>query len=184
MPLPPLATAGDCERYGYDDPGGALLERASARIRAYTGQQISRGQSTIHTHAGKLLMPQRPVNTILSVEANGQAVTDYLLLPGGYLSLPFLAVSFAGYLERAVATVTYDHGFDEVPEALIELCCGIASRLSNVSPALAAGYTSEQTGAESAGFGFDSFKGISDLVSGEQAVLDRIYPFRPAFIGS
>jgi hypothetical protein len=90
-----------------------------------------------------------------------------VLRSGGILETP----NFGGNLE-----VTYDHGFATVPDEVIELVCGVASRLTQINVAAASGVQQETAGSESVTFGFDSYKAISDLTAGEKAVLDRLFP--------
>lgn len=60
-------------------------------------------------------------------------------------------------------------------EELKEITISIAERLQTINPALANGVASESSDGVSVSLGFDSFKGISNLVAGETEALDKLY---------
>lgn len=168
--LPPLVTAADLTAYGYDTVPDGLLARASARVRRYTRQQITPGTSTVTvTGDGPWLLPQRPVTAVVSVtDADGDAVSDYELRG------QWLHSSVCGPLE-----VAYEHGYDTLPDDLVELVCAIAARLGEMPGAVGAGARTEQSGGESVTWGVEAYTSASGLTRGEQAALNRIYPNRP-----
>jgi len=172
--LPNLADQTDATAYGYGTITAAMFARASARVRGYTRQQITEGTSTISARGPIVQLPQRPVTEITSVTAILDDPTvldtdDWVLRAGGVLEVP----RYGGNLE-----IVYDHGWATLPDELVELVCGLASRLTNVNPAAGAGVQQETGGSESVTFGFDSYNAISELSTGEKRVLDRMFPPR------
>lgn len=172
-----LADQTDATAYGYGTITSAMFARASARVRGYTRQTITTATSTITARGPIVQLPQRPVQTIDGVTdaENAVALTtdDYLLRAGGILEVPL----YGGNLE-----IVYTHGWDALPDELIELVCGLASRLTNVNPAAGTGVQQETGGSESVTFGFDSYNAISELSTGEKRVLDRLFPPRAGVI--
>lgn len=169
-----LADQTDATAFGYGTIATAMFARASARVRGYVRQQITAGTSTVTVRGPVVLMPERPVTaitTVVDVSVVDDPYTleadEWVLRSGGILETP----DFGGNLE-----VTYSHGFATVPDELKELVCGLASRLTQINAAAAAGVQQETAGSESVTFGFDSYKAISDLTAGEKAVLDRLFP--------
>lgn len=144
------------------------LARASARIRAYTRQQVTVGTSTaLLPGPGPWLLTQRPVRAVTAVvDADGT--------PVGY--------RLAGQMLHADGedlTVTWDHGFTAVPDGLQEVCAQIAERLTNVPKALAEGVQQETVGGITQGFGAWAAGGVAELTPAERAVIDRFFPRRP-----
>lgn len=173
-----LATQADATAFGYGTISEAFFKRASARVRGYVGQEISQGSSTIIARGPVILLQQRPVLAVTQVKDENDnilPVEEYTLREGGTLEVP----NFGGNL-----TVTYTHGLATLPDELIEVVCNIASRLSQINPAAAAGVIQETGGSESVSFGFDSYNAISDLTTGEKAVLDRLFPHRATLVVS
>lgn len=169
--LPALALPMDATTFGVTASAEALI-RASVRVRAYTGQQISSGSSTVTLRGSVARLPQRPVRAVTSVvDADGQTIpaADWKLLPGGLLEVP----------TTGLVTVTYDHGFVEVPDEVIELVVTVAARLSATDPGLAGGVTQEQSGSSSQTFGVDAWRGLSSLTAEEKRALDRLFPRLP-----
>lgn len=169
-----LATQADATSFGYGTISDAMFKRASARVRGYTRQTISSATSTITVRGPIVVLPERPVQSITTVkdltypdDIYTLEADEWVLRPGGVLETP----DFGGNLE-----VAYSHGFATVPDEVIELVCGVAARLASISEAASTGVQQESAGSESVTFGFDSYKAISDLTTGEKAVLDRIYP--------
>jgi hypothetical protein len=173
-----LATQSDATALGYGTIPSAFFARASARVRGYVGQDITAGESTLVVRGPVVLLPQRPVNAVTEVKDNEDEVLlaeKYTLRVGGVLEVP-------EYGENL--TVKYTHGFTTLPDELVEVVCNIAARLSQINPAAAAGVIQETGGSESISFGFDSYNAISDLTTGEKAVLDRIFPHRASLVVS
>lgn len=122
--LPPLASAADLEALGIDTSDmsrvDSLLVSVSAEVREAAGVPISRTTSTV-TVGGTcdvfLDLPGRPVRAVSSVEVDGSSVDDWRLVDGRL----WRRCGWAG--THAPVTVTYDHGFDEVPADIVRLVC-------------------------------------------------------------
>jgi hypothetical protein len=171
-----LATQSDATAYGYGTISNAFFARASARVRGYVRQRITAGTSTIVARGPVILLPERPVASVTLVkDENGDTILPekYTLRQGGVLEVP-------EYGENL--TITYSHGFTALPDELVEVVCNVASRLSQINPAAAAGVIQETGGSESVSFGFDSYNAISDLTTGEKMVLDRLFPKRAGLV--
>jgi hypothetical protein len=168
--LPPLITEADLTEYGYDPAAAGKIPSASARIRRAAGrQQITPGTSQVTLRGpGPCRLPQRPATAVtaavdsdgnpVDVELDGQTVTSTACGP---------------------LTVTYTHGFDPLPDELIDLVCAVASRLAGVSSAMAAGVRTEQAGGESVTWGADGWAGTTGLTRPELEALRQIYPRLP-----
>lgn len=184
--LPPLATPQDATLFGYCVTAPQLA-RASARVRGFTKQQISLGTST-HIVIGqrKYLLPQRPVVEITEVKDHADFVLpvsayhldgQFLHLPVG--GTPWIANGPCYGGTKGAFRVTYDHGFEVLPDELIEVVCSIASRLTEQPEGLAAGARTEQAGGETVTWGTDAFAAVTDLTRAEKDVLRRIFPRLP-----
>lgn len=168
--LPPLAYADDAAGYGLTVDGPSLA-RASARIRGHVRQQITAGASTTILPASDRVLPERPVQSVESVtDADGNAVE--FTLEGARI-----VTAASGRL-----TVAYTHGFDALPDELVELVCTMAHRLGSIPAALVAGTQQEGAGPWQHTYGFDSHKAASGLTSGEKEVLARYWPRIPRTI--
>jgi hypothetical protein len=173
-----LANQADATAFGYGTIPGGFFTRASARVRAYVDQDITFGTSTLVARAPVVMLPQRPVVEVFSVTEDGVELeenNDWVLRVGGVIEIP----NQSGNLE-----INYSHGFDPVPDQVKEVVCSIASRLSTVTPEVAAGVIQETAGTESVSFGFDSYNAISELSTGEKRMLDRLFPKRPGVVVS
>jgi hypothetical protein len=169
-----LADQTAATAYGYGTISSAMFARASARVRGYTRQTITAATTATTARGPIIQLPQRPVNAITSVTEVSDPTVPYTLLAGdwtlrsgGVLETPY----FDGNL-----TVVYTSGFATLPDELIELVCGVASRLATVIPAMASGAQQETGGSESVTYGFDSYNAVSELSTGEKAILDRLFP--------
>jgi hypothetical protein len=127
MALPPLATIADLEdRLGRslstDETARAyaLLQDASAKVRAYTGQQITQSTSTdrIRARNGVARLPQRPVTAVTAVADIAATSLDATWAGGEQLGL-----YFDGYVD-----VTYTHGYATVPDDIVTVVAGVAAR--------------------------------------------------------
>jgi len=172
--LPDLATPADLTSYGYPDVAGGFLARASARVRRHTRQQITAGTSTVALPSWPYRLPQRPVVEVVSVETSDGTQLAYELSTSGVLKV---RRHWGGPIH-----VTYDHGFDELPDELVELVCSIAARLSRTPDAVSSGATSEQAGGEAVAWGSDAWRGTTGLTAEEKAALDRLFPKVPATV--
>lgn len=167
--LPPLITPDDLAEYGYDADAAAKIGAASARVRRFTRQQITPGTSQATLRGpGPWLLPQRPANAITAaVDAGGHTVNA--VLSGQYVTSPACGP----------ITVTYEHGYDPLPDELVELVCSIAARLASIPTAMAAGVRTEQAGGESVTWGADGWSGTSGLTRPERDALAAFYPRLP-----
>jgi hypothetical protein len=167
--LPVLATQADATAYGYPVIADTWYVRASARVRRFLRQEITQStSSTVLSGSGPWLLPQRPVVAVTSVvDKDANPVT--FEVDGPWLCAP----------RRGPLTVTYTHGFNPVPDDLVELVCFIAARMSGVPDAVAAGARTEQAGAEAVTWGVEAFNASSGLTTGEEEELRKIYPRIP-----
>ena len=174
--LAALASTSDATALGVTTTSAALL-RASTRVRAFTGQQISAGTSTILVRGPSVRLPQRPVTDVASVTwvPESDDVAPVLLdaddwqLQGQVLRLPS-----TGRFE-----VVYDHGYATVPDAVVEVVVTVAARLGATDSAVASGVQQESSGSVSQSFGWDAWRAVSGLTSEEKAVLGRLFPRVP-----
>lgn len=168
--LPNLVTTQDFTDYGYDPAAAAKAASASARVRRFLRpQQITAGTSTTTvTGDGPWLLPQRPVREVTSVtDANDSDIT--YTMDGPWLSSD----------SCAPLIVAYDHGFETLPDTLVELVCAIAVRLAAIPTAMAVGARTEQAGGESITWGADGWAGTTGLTRPEMEALRKIYPVYP-----
>lgn len=177
-----LADQTDATEYGYGTISDAMFARASARVRGYTRQAITAQTTTVTARGPVIQLPERPVNTITSItdvtdpDATIALTSDeWIVRAGGILETP----NYGGNL-----TVVYTSGWATLPDELVELVCGVASRLTNVGTGSAAamGVQQETGGSESVTYGFDSYNAISELTTGEKRVLDRLFPKRAGIV--
>ncbi|MFJ3793896.1 hypothetical protein [Kitasatospora sp. NPDC090091] len=156
MTLPPLATQADLEaalqRTLDPTQAAAALRRASARVRAYTRQELTfHAQDTVEIPGGgrQLLLPQRP---LLVDDTNPLTVTELF----GVTGTEFTCVEGRDYtrlgskLTRAEAfwaqtrlmgwpwarpqgiwadrvRLTYSHGYATVPDDIVDIVVDLAS---------------------------------------------------------
>lgn len=169
MPLPALATQADATEYGYPTIGDAWFARASVRVRRFLGQEITQSTSAAKlSGSGPWLLPQRPVVSVASVVDADSVAVEYEL-DGQWLSAT----------AEGPLTVTYTHGFDPVPDELIELVCAIATRLSQLPNAVVSGARTEQAGGEAVTWGVEAFNAGARLTQAEKDELRKIYPKLP-----
>lgn len=189
MPLPALATVADLATLlgrtftpEQELQAQALLDQASSVVRSYVRQDITRATTTdtftmrradpvLHRCAGAVTLPQRPVVDIDSVKVNGIATTDWwqdgndLLLRSAVWDQPPAAN------RPPQVTVTYTHGWDEVPGDIAAIVLQAANRVI-VNPS---GIRSETVGGESVTYlipAVGEYLGVL-LSRTEQRVLDR-----------
>jgi hypothetical protein len=148
MSLAPLATLDDIPGVGALSPEDAAaatagLASASRAVRAWTRQQFVRTQQTTRLRARdrSIILPQRPVISVDALAAiiwgNPVSIPTVGLWDGldrinlaGYgmvLNLPE-AVYEAAALGPLVCDVTYTSGYDEVPEDVVDVVVGLATR--------------------------------------------------------
>lgn len=123
----------------------ALLEDASAIIRAYTGQSFERVDDDVvvlRAVGGRLTLPQRPVIEVTRVEAvgGGEGLPDFALTDWTFdgidtirlgdgaviINLPEAWWDEDGY--PGTYRVTYSHGWEQVPGDVLAVVCAMATR--------------------------------------------------------
>ncbi|MFJ7176408.1 hypothetical protein ACIQXA_08370 [Streptomyces massasporeus] len=189
MPLPALATVADLATLlgrtftdAQELQAQALLDQASSVVRSYVRQDITRATTTdsftmrradpvLHRCAGAVTLPQRPVVDIDSVKVNGVETVDWWQ-DGNDLLLRSAAWGGPPAAHRAPqVTVTYTHGWDEVPGDIRAIVLQAANRVI-VNPS---GIRSEAVGGESVTYlipAVGEYLGVL-LSRTEQKVLDR-----------
>lgn len=170
--LDPLATPDDAAAFGMGAISDGAFARASARVRGYTGLNLTAGSYITSARGPIVQLPQRPVNTVTAVEDDDGVAVDYVLRSGGVLNVA----------SGENLTIEYTAGYSTLPDALVELVCSIAARLDSIDPVAASGVQQETGGSESVTFGFDSYNAISELTTGEKRALDRLFPKRPGVV--
>ena len=171
--LDPLATQADATAFGMGTISVGAFNRASARVRSYTGLTLTSGTHMILARGPKVQLPERPVSSVTSVLDDDARELEFVLRAGGMLDVA---------CGDENVTIEYVAGYTVMPDSLVELVCSIASRLDTVDPAAAAGVQQETGGSESVTFGFDSYNAISDLSTGEKRALDKLFPRRPGVV--
>lgn len=194
-----LATADDLQaRLGRDltpdeeARATALLADASARVRAYAGQDFAPSAETtivLRAAGGRIRLPQRPVTAVTTVKAVAG-------LPG-LSDLPMLDWSWDGINEVILGTnaliinlpegwwdeddyaypgtyrVTYTAGYDEVPADVVAVVCGMVLR-TLTAPTMMGGVTGETIGSYS--YRLDGGAGVGlavALSADDRRALDR-----------
>lgn len=169
-----LATVAQLEaRLGRDIPAGtettratALLDDVSAAIRAYTGQAFAQDVTTVRLRARgyAVRLAQRAVNDVTAVvDVEGNAV-EFTWHAGSLIKLSSLPLD--GWVD-----VTYDHGDDTVPDAIVAIACQIAGRALGTK-ADSAGITQETIGSYSYSIGAAAAAGAFGILESEKAILD------------
>lgn len=171
--LAPLATPTEAAEFGFalDAP---QLRQASARIRGALGQQVTAGESTVKAGGPVFRLPERPVREVVSVVDTAGA------------PVPFEAVGSLVTLDNwapgQTVTVTYRHGYVDLPDELVELVCQVAKRISNTDPQIEAGKQQVSMGPFAATMGWDAWKSQAGLAAGEIATLLRYWPELPQVV--
>ena len=153
----------------------ALLDGASARVRAYTGQQFDQDTTTdrLRVRNGRIRLPQRPVtavSVIADTDGNDVAFTWY----AGDL----IDVGWSSRADREPYTystrwldVTYTHGYATIPDDVVEVVCQMVLRAFGVDPE-ATGLSQESIGSYSYSVGTTAASGSVGLLGDERAALD------------
>lgn len=125
MAFSPLATVADLTGFAVDFTGREtlaenLLASVSEGVRDAAGVPITRTTSTVvlaGTREQYLPLPGAPVRAVTAVTLDGVPVTDFKLREGRL----WRPAGWSGMW--ADVSVTYDHGFDEVPADVVRLVC-------------------------------------------------------------
>lgn len=157
----------------------ALLEDASAAVRLYTGQTftaVTGDVALLVPVRGQVILPQRPVNDVTSVadaDSNDVAYEWY----GDQVVHLYAAGVTRFDLDATLAdprplTVTYDHGDDVVPPAIVAVVCGVVLRSLGRSP-LDSGTQQQSIAGYSETIGPVGAAGPVGLLNEEKAILDK-----------
>lgn len=174
MALDPLATLSDLgARLGLDLTGDArataLLADVSAKVRGHTGRTftlIEDDEAVVGVCGGVATLPNGPVTAVSTVTVDGTEVTFTWTTGRRVYDIDGIA-----------ATVTYSHGYAEVPDEIVAVVCQIAGRAYGVLPTDAG--ADESLGDYSIGASPAAAAGPLGMMNDERATLDR-YKAAPA----
>ena len=142
----------------------ALLDDASALIRAYTGQDfdlVEDDEIVLRIQGGVVRLPQRPVTEVSQVIAlGGNLIPDVTVIDWIFdgvdqirigegtfiINLPAIWWDDDGY--PGTYRVTYSHGYTQVPADVVSIACRVALR-TLTAPTTQGGVTSETIGSYS-----------------------------------
>ncbi len=169
MALEPLAGVADLRARRIDttdaDRTQTLLTAASASIRDAAGCSITRATSTVRlwTEASRRIeLPARPVHTVTAVVLDDVPVTNYKLRGSSLWRDTYW--QHPGAIP-AELVVTFDHGWDDVPQDIVDLCCSL------VAAGLAA--AANESGAYNPGRGI-AYERVDDYQYGKTQGQDEI----------
>lgn len=189
MPLPALATVADLAAVlgrtftpDQEMQAQALLDQASSIVRAYVRQDITRSTTTdtftmrrvdpvLHRCAGAVTLPQRPIVDIDAVLVDGVETQDWWQEGNDLLLRSWTWNNPPAAHRPPQVTVTYTHGWAEVPGDIKAIVLQAANRVI-VNPS---GIRSETVGGESVTYlipAVGEYLGVL-LSRTEQKVLDR-----------
>jgi hypothetical protein len=192
-----LATVADALSFGYVlDPilGPGFLNRASERVRGYTGQTISRVIDDVADIPVRNLiayLPQLPADKPTVVRFDGvtflensawywDPIQDRICGINPYIT----SANFTGWWWRnqdKYIEVTYSHGYTDVPDTIKEIVCAIANRMANTPDAAEGGTRQESVGGVSTTYASESLSSGANLTASEKAALDKVIPRRRQF---
>ncbi len=117
-----------------DDSAAALaaIDEATAAIQGWCNQiieQVEDDEYTFDTESGrtKLFLPELPVTEVSSVVENDEELDvddDYKLGNNGVLH----RMNGPWYAGVQSVVVTYTHGYEEIPQTIVDICTRAASR--------------------------------------------------------
>jgi hypothetical protein len=177
--LPALATVQDATDYGYTLPpatADALLSRASTRVRRAAGQPITASTSTVQLKVDDdgLTLPAPPVTAVTAVAQINDDDTTTALIRGTEWFWDGERLTFASCLVTR-AQITYTHGYQTIPDDIVELVCEIANRLGAV-PADVEGLLRQRSIDDYAEtFATEAIAAAGDLLPSELGVIARIF---------
>ena len=157
----------------------ALLDGASARVRAYTGQQFEQATTTdrIQVRNGRVRLPQRPVTAVSAIADTDGNDVEFTWHAGNYLTLSALGSIVRFDLEPysnggpTWVDVTYTHGYAAIPDDVVEVVCQMVLRAFGQSPETT-GYSSESVDDYSYSIGPAAAAGAVGMLNDERAALD------------
>jgi hypothetical protein len=171
-----LATIEQAAEYGYVVTQVAL-NRASQRVKTFVKQDIELKTHTAYTSAYRVVLPKRPVRSLVSVkDIEGNPYTNFAFdRQTRTLALPSL---------RQEVTITYTAGWEEIPDSIVEIVSAIAARIVDLdaNDSLRAGVAQETGGNESVSYGSQAFNALISLTDEEKKVLRRLFPKVPRSI--
>lgn len=154
----------------------ALLDDASAAVRNYTRQQITMSTDTVtleSTQEQWLYLPERPVLSVSSIViGSAELATAYWTLQNDALyrfygwSGRFYG-STATWNQPDTITVTYTHGYAEIPSDIVRVVCKLAEA-SWLNPQ---GYRSATVGGVSVTLARETL-GVGSLDDDDKRALD------------
>lgn len=116
-----------------------VLEEVTSAIQIYTGQRFENGVATltVKTDNGSVLLPQKPVKSIASVNVYGSPYVGYTIDGNTISGLPV----------GTNVTVSYEYGYDDIPDAVQGIAVRAALRAlasvegQNLASVTVGGYT-------------------------------------------
>lgn len=142
-----------------------LLADASAAIVSYCGQDFERVERT-----ATWVYPDACGNITLT--GKDPADPEFTDTDDNVVSATQVGRKVWRIDSVGPVTQVWTSGWDEVPAAIVGVCCQIAARAFGSTPE-ASGITSETTGPFTIQLGSAGASGSFGLLAGEQAVLDR-----------
>lgn len=184
-----LATVEDAAEFGYIlDPvlGPGYLNRASERVRNYTGQTISRvidDAQDIPVRNLVAFMPQLPADKPTVVKFDGVTFLENSAWYWDPIEMrlcginPYItSANFSGWWWRhndRYVTVTYSHGYATVPDRIKEIVSSIAFRMANTPSAAEGGTRQEGAGGVNITYASEALSSGANLTASEKAALDQ-----------
>lgn len=159
------------------DRAEALLADASALVRNYTRQHVTRvvdDTATLEaTREAWLYLPQRPVVSVSAVSIGGAPLAVGQWAVQGDALYRFLGWgryrgSFGLWNQPDTIAVTYTHGYDTVPDDIVRVVC----KLAQASWLNREGYRSASVGGVSVTLDTATV-GVGSLDADDRLVLDR-----------
>ncbi|MGW5426880.1 hypothetical protein ACWET9_06585 [Streptomyces sp. NPDC004059] len=187
--LPSLATVADLATLlgrtfttEQEQQAQALLDQASSVVRAYVRQDITKATTTDtfvlrrldplrDGYAGAVTLPQRPIESVTSVEIDGADTVYWWLKQNELLLRPWRWNYPPAAHQPPQVTITYTHGWDPVPGDIQAIVMQAVNRVL-VNPSQV---RSETVGGESVTYLIPATgEALGVLLSKtEQKVLDR-----------
>lgn len=176
-----LATTADLElrtSVEYEELEAEMaLRGASKKVQTYTGQTFALATTTerLKVKASRFVkLPQRPVVDVTAVVDMDDVAVEFEWYAGDKVTIsPNVPDTWSFYARTTPiewVDVTYEHGYDDIPDDIIAIVCQIAGRaLASPADQTAGGETlgqySYQTGAAAAA-------GVTGLLLPERLTLD------------
>lgn len=159
-----------------------LIADASAKVRNFTGQEITQRESTdrirVTARDGHIRLPQYPVSAVASVTSvessagipffwDGISLWGWGRYPQSNIEAPFYNRSRR---HGIVVDVTYTHGYDTVPDDIVGVVCNIVTRAIGAVPDQS-GITNESFEGYSYTLGAAAAAGGLGLLPAEREIL-------------